>query len=263
MADAKEFFIFSGIATGGSQPVSSQSMNRGDPTMHHLPTHPSHGLAQAPEPATRSWRWVVRNRTHARIAVTVTTVTLALVMSAGRATAAQVCWDFADLSQEVQYRIGDTYTAENATIEFKNYLNNGTKVSNPGALAQATNTEISRGTRPELRTYVLNAHVEPNAPLRSVRFRYGLFVGADGIGDANLGVNGEMREVAESYAELDGEVLGKPALGTVEVSVVVDNPLPNPDWETGVVTLTATQGAIEKWTFGGVQLFLDDVCLQK
>ncbi|MPY86812.1 MAG: hypothetical protein GEU99_02720 [Luteitalea sp.] len=176
------------------------------------------------------------------------------------AAANTACWDFSDLPQTTEYRIGDTFTAEHADIEFKHYLLNGNKVTNPAALAQATNTQISRSDRPELRTCLINAHVEPNAPLRAVTLKFGHTGSANGP-HTNIGVNGELKEVSGSLTGLNGQVLGNAATGRVAIVVNLDDPQADP--QTGTMELHAIKGAIEKFTFGGVQFFVDDVCLKK
>jgi hypothetical protein len=174
----------------------------------------------------------------------------------------QTCWDFATLDQSHIYRIGDVFRAPTATIEMKNYLWNGNKSTNDSAQAYATQGQISGGPAPEFRLYLINAHVEPDTPANTVSYRFGHFVnGKSGVAHANLGVNGELVEVTAGMASLNDIVLGDPAVGRVRVTVTMTT-LPGDSPERGTVLLTAETGSIEKFTIGGIQKFVDDLCFQ-
>ena len=201
------------------------------------------------------------------VTATVTAILASLSMPDSRALAAgpgpaavQACWDFSTLQQVVPYRLGDTFMAPNATIEMKHYLLNGNLNTHPNAKTQAQQTQIAGGTAPEFRTYILNAHVEPNTPANSVTFNFGHQLGLGG-GQANLGVNGGLVEVTTSLANLNGIVMGDPSIGTAEVTVVLNGAV-GVSPEQGTITLTARSGQIEKFTFGGVQLYVDNLCIQ-
>lgn len=182
-------------------------------------------------------------------------------LAAGPAPAAvQACWDFSTLQQTDPYRLGQVFVAPTATIEMKHYLLNGNLNINPAGLGWARPSQIAGGPAPEFRLYLLNAHVVPNAPLNSVTFNFGHQLGLGG-GQANLGVNGELVEVTTSLVDLDGRVMGDPAIGTVDVSVVLNGPVGTSP-EQGTVTLQARTGQIEKFTVGGIQLYIDNVCMQ-
>jgi len=183
----------------------------------------------------------------------------AIVASAGTA-AAQTCWDFATLDQTHHYRIGETFVAPTATIEMKNYVLNGNKISNPAAVAYATQTAIAGGPAPEFRLYLINAHIEPNTPVATLSYRFGHFAnGVSGVAHANLGVNGELVEVTAGMASLNGVELGDPAIGRVLVTVNMLTP-PGVSPERGTVQLQAQTGLIEQVTVGGLQKFIKDVC---
>lgn len=210
--------------------------------------------------------------THRRSRIAITaTVTAALVaclsgpgsraLAAGPAPAAvQACWDFSTLQQATPYRLGDFFEAPNATIEMKHSLLNGNLTTNPAGLGWARPSQIAGGPAPEFRLYLLNAHVEPNTPMDTVTFNFGHQLGLGG-GQANLGVNGALIEVTTSLATLNGIVMGNPAIGTVQVTVVLNGPVGTSP-EQGTLTLTALTGQIEKFSAGGVQLYLDNVCMQ-
>jgi hypothetical protein len=198
-----------------------------------------------------------------RIALAGILAASAVVIGTGTAAAqVQTCWDFATLDQTHHYQIGETFIAPTATIEMKNYVLNGNKIASPAAVAYATQTQIAGGPAPEFRLYLINAHVEPNTPASTVSYRFGHFVnGASGVAHANLGVNGELVEVTTGMASLNGRVLGDPAIGTALVTVnMLSAPGASP--EVGTVQLQAVTGAIEKFTPGGIQMFIKDVCFQ-
>jgi hypothetical protein len=203
-----------------------------------------------------------------RIAVAITTTVvltgLSLTQAAPRAAApsgaVQACWDFSTLQQTDPYRLGQIFVAPTATIEMTRYLLNGNLTANTAGLGWARPSQIAGGPAPEFRLYLLNAHVVPNAPVNTVSFNFGHQLGLGG-GQANIGVNGELVEVTTSLADLDGRVLGNPAIGTAEVSVVLNGPVGQSP-EQGTLTLQALSGQIEKFTIGGVQLYIDHVCMQ-
>lgn len=185
-----------------------------------------------------------------------------LAASVASSAAAQTCWDFASLDQTHLYRLGDIFQAPTATIEMKHYLLNGNKNPNPAGVAHAQQTQISGGPPPEFRLYLLNAHVVPNNPAAWVSFQFGHIPNAvSGVAHANLGVNGELIETANGMAGLNGRVLGDPAVGTVMVAVNMTT-APGASPERGTVQLQALTGQIEKFTFGGIQFFVKNVCFQ-
>jgi hypothetical protein len=186
----------------------------------------------------------------------------ALATPASPAAIQQTCWDFATLDQSHLYRLGEIFVAPTATIEMKNYLLNGNKSTNPAGVAYANPSQISGGPAPELRLYLINAHVVPNTPASTVTYRFGHFVnGQSGVAHANLGVNGELVEVTNGMLSLNNLVLGDPAIGRVRVTVTMTT-LPGESPERGTVQLTAETGSIEKFTIGGIQKYVDDVCFQ-
>ena len=180
------------------------------------------------------------------------------------ATCETVCYDFDELVLMNQYHVGDTFVAADATIHLESYLRNGNLISLAGATAYANNSNIAKGTRPELRTYFITNRVVPDIPLTSVTFRFGQIVAPNGPDPhSNLGVNGDLREVAASLATMNGQVIGDPATGQAEVLVTLDAALPGSKNILGTLELRAVSGTINEFTFGGVQLFIDDLCMKK
>lgn len=201
------------------------------------------------------------------LAATVAAILACLSMPDSRAlaagpvpTAVQACWDFSTLQQTDPYRLGQIFVAPTATIEMKHYLLNGNLNTNTAGRGQAQHTQIAGGPPPEFRLYLINAHVEPNSPVNTVTFNFGHQLGLGG-GQANIGVNGELVEVTTSLADLNNRVLGDPALGTAQVTVALNGPVGDSP-EVGTLTLQAVTGMIHKFTVGGIQLYIDNVCTQ-
>jgi hypothetical protein len=196
-----------------------------------------------------------------RIALAGVLATSAIITSAGTA-AAQSCWDFATLDQSHLYRIGEIFVAPTATIEMKHYLLNGNKVTDAGAVGHARQAQIAGGAAPEFRLYQINAHIVPDTPATTVSYLFGHHAnGKSGVAHANLGVNGELVETTTGMSSLDGLVLGDPAIGTARVTVTMLTPAgANP--EKGIVQLQMESGLIEKFTIGGIQKYIDDLCIQ-
>jgi hypothetical protein len=142
----------------------------------------------------------------------------------------------------------------------KRYMLNGNLNSNPAGRGQAQQTQIAGGAAPEFRLYLINAHVEPNTPLNSVTFNFGHQLGLGG-GQANIGINGHVVEVTTSLAALDGLIMGDPAIGTAQITVALNGAV-GASPEQGTLTLQALSGQIENWSAGGIQLYLDNVCMQ-
>ncbi len=62
-----------------------------------------------------------------------------------------------------------------------------------------------------------------------------------------------------TLADLNGRILGDPALGQVLVTVNITGGA-GTTHETGTIHLEALNGSIVKTSEGGVQLFLDNFC---
>lgn len=194
-----------------------------------------------------------------RIALAGVLAASAIVASAPAAAQAQTCWDFATLDQSQIYRVGDLFRAPTATIEMKHILQNGVKVVTDASKAYANQSQIAGGPAPEFRMYQINAHVVPDTPVSSLSYRFALYYNAAGVARANLGVNGELLETTTGMSFFHNRVLGDPAVGTVLVTVNITTP-PGASPEKGTVQLQAQTGQIEKWTHGGLQKYIDDVC---
>jgi hypothetical protein len=181
----------------------------------------------------------------------------AMAASAGSA-AAVTCFDFSTLPLNFQYRIGDVVQTQIGPVELKHYVLNGNKIENAAAQAYAVNSQIAGGPSPELRTYLINSHFTPNVPASAIDINFG-HLGPVNSKHANLGVNGELVEVTTTLADLNGRILGDPALGQVLVTVNITNGA-GTTHETGTIHFEALNGSIVKTSEGGVQLFLDNFC---
>ncbi len=187
---------------------------------------------------------------------------VALSADGGRSTAAaaQECYGFEHLAPDVQYVVGDTIQAEHARIELQEFHGSGGNPSqSPNQYAIIFNGNIARGIdSPELRMYLINALVTPDAPLRRVRFRFAENVAAL---LANIAINGERHVVTGGLALAHQQVVSS-ATGDVRVTVTMDQPGAG-NFQGGEVELEALSGAIDSFGLGGLQFFIDDVCMQR
>lgn len=187
-------------------------------------------------------------------------------LSAGRRAEAvcdTVCFDFSRLTLMNQYHVGDSIRAGDATVYLESYLKNGNLISLAAATAYANQSLHSKGVPPELRTYFITNRVVPDFPLQSVTFRFGHINAPNGPDPhSNIGMNGDLREVVGSIAGMSGQIIGDPATGEAEVIVTLDAVQPA-NTIVGTVELRAVSGQIEEFTFGGVQFFVDDLCMKK
>ena len=92
-------------------------------------------------------------------------------------------------------------------------------------------------------------------------FNFGHQLGLGG-GQANLGVNGGLVEVTTRLANLNGIVMGDPSIGTAQVTVVLNGAGRRQPRTRHGDAARLSAGQIEKFTFGGVQLYVDNMCIQ-
>jgi hypothetical protein len=78
---------------------------------------------------------------------------------------------------------------------------------------------------------------------------------------ANIAINGERHVVTGGLALADQQVVSS-ATGDVRVALAMD-PLGAGNFQGGEVELEALSGAIDSFGLGGLQFFVDDVCMQR
>lgn len=108
----------------------------------------------------------------------------------------------------------------------------------------------------------MNAQVVPNAPVRQVRLNIAEASSGGAAPHANIEVNGERHEVTGGLARINGKVIGKSPAGNAAIIVNLA-PAAQGNWNVGTLELHATKGRIESFGFGGLQVFVDNVCFVK
>jgi len=123
-----------------------------------------------------------------------------------------------------------------------------------------TNTKIANGTAPELRMYLINAQVTPQSPVKKVTLNF-----AENLGGllSNLEVNGDKHVVDGGLLQANGKVIGKSGAGRAAIVVNMTSTAEGTGFSRGTLELHATQGKIETFSIGGLQLFIDNVCMTK
>jgi hypothetical protein len=170
------------------------------------------------------------------------------------------CFDFSALTPGTRYALGDTVKAQHALITIRDYLGTGAPPESRGVWI--TNTKLAGGTAPELRTYLMNAQVVPNKPVKKVTLNIAEASSGGAAPHANIEVNGEKHEVTGGLATINGKVIGKSPAGNAAI-VVNLAPATAGNWNVGTLELHATKGKIESFAFGGLQVFIDNVCFSK
>jgi hypothetical protein len=160
------------------------------------------------------------------------------------------CFDFAKVTP---------LDAEHATITIHDY---GTGAPPESRGVSITGTKLAGGTAPELRTHRVTAQVVPKKPVKKVRLNIAEASSGGAAPHANIEVNGEKHEVTGGLATINGEVIGKAPAGSAEILVNLA-PATAGNWNVGTLELHAIKGEIESFGFGGLQVFVDNVCFVK
>ncbi len=179
---------------------------------------------------------------------------LAALACSPLARAAGACYAFTGLSGE--YHVGDTIAAPLAEIRLEPFLLDGQ--AHRLGVARTGARDAAAGTGSVLEPFVIDAVVVPHVPSREVAVRFEERLTPDSP-HGNLAANGDVREVIGSLALLDGATLG-PAGGRVAVAVTID-PMRRAGTRSGTLALRALDGGIETLAIGGIELFIDELCV--
>ena len=176
--------------------------------------------------------------------------------TAEKAAAKDVCYDFSDLPEK-DYRVGDVIPADKAEIQLKEFLGPAGNPSTADAAQKAVpvNTTFANGKAPELRMYLINAKVVPEAPLKKVTLKFAQNVGSQLV---NFEVNGDQRVETTGLPSLNGKVVGG--------SAVIVNVNPNSttgNHPGGTLEIHSTAEKIKHFGIGGVPLYVDRVCMAR
>jgi hypothetical protein len=188
----------------------------------------------------------------------------ALCAASAASHAVEHCFDFSRMPVGTVYRLNDVYVDSLLEVHMRDFYWNGSPVKQGDAnVVSVSNTSLALGGAPEIHTYLMNAQVVPNTPIRKVTMKIAQNVGVSGQSKVNLGVNGELREMAGLLSQADGKHMGMPGLDEVEVRVSLTPDGGTSYWHRGTLSMKAIGGGvIKRFTFGGQSLNVDDVCLE-
>lgn len=173
------------------------------------------------------------------------TIAAATLLVAGSAAAASYFYSFSNMSAGTSFSFGDSLTPAGSTVEFKKFQWwNGTWFAGGGATVVFSNN--AGGLANELNLDNINMRVIPDTPAISAGYKY-----ADFGGNVNLGVNGDLRNVAQLIV-LDGDVVGGCDVSVTETPIV--------GGVRGTVDITCdAPNEIDMFGVGGQEFFVDGV----
>ena len=160
-------------------------------------------------------------------------------------SAVTTCYNFSSFAGT--FAVGDVVMPAGATINFQQFQwANGMWTA--GGSASVVATTWAGGTPVnELNLNNILMRVTPNTPSNGVNYRY-----ADLGGNVNFGVNGDFRNVGDLNT-LDGTVVGGCDIMVTRMNF--------PGGYRGIVEIMPQPGVmIERFSVGGQEFFVDDVC---
>ena len=171
------------------------------------------------------------------------------------AVAGTRCFDFdkAPLGLGAIHVVGDVIQTNKATINFHPYESGGTLYSNGSGYTN--NSSFASGQSPEFKPYVIRAQIVPNVPLSTVTMRFMEQLNAFRGQDNNFEVNGVVLAITSDLTSLNTTVIGG-ALVTVTLDAVQPA-----NRVTGTLEITAQASSITSFGIGGIQTYVDDVCM--
>jgi hypothetical protein len=168
----------------------------------------------------------------------------------------RVEFDFSGLPDK-KLRVGDKIKTEHGTIEMEEFTMAGGNPSQADE-AQAANpvqTTFAKGSAPpELRMYLINARVRPNAPVRKVVLKFAQ-TAASGL--VNIQVDGDHRVGTHGLQGFHNQVIGGARV------TVRKNPATGVNFPGGELELEAIDGKFRNFGVGGLVFLIDDVRLVK
>jgi hypothetical protein len=186
-------------------------------------------------------------------------------LSMGSAQAAEICYDFANLTSGQQLQIGQTVTAQHLKVRITDYRRDGIKANPPGGgqFVEYRSSALAGGSSPEIYTYMANMVIEPRQPVVQIRFRVGESHGGAGNpyqGHANILINGKPHEVVGGLAGLDNKELRDDAGGRFLISAQLAQATNDSNWHRGTVKVRALSGRISSFGIGGIPVAVDGMC---
>ena len=182
--------------------------------------------------------------------------TLALRQSLVARTA-PLCFDFDKepfgLGAGSLARVGDVFQARKATIHFHAYESGGTLNSNGSGYT--LNSSFAGGQAPEFKPYLIRAQIVPSVPLSKVTMRFGEQLNAARGQDNNFEVNGVVLTITNDLTSLNTALVGGALVTVTPDAVQPANRV------TGTLKITAQTSSITSFGVGGIQTYVDDVCM--
>lgn len=152
------------------------------------------------------------------------------------------CIDFEDLAVRSRYTVGQTFVSGGTLVSMGPFFFVEGQSTSQGAAQIDQNTQAG-GSGKDVSVNNINLTFGFDSPLEGVTINYG-----DYGGTVNLEINGDLA-IASSLFDLN-----KTTVGDVRVSVTPD---PATNNQTGIATLS---GTIKRFSLGGQEFWLDDVC---
>ena len=175
--------------------------------------------------------------------------------AASLAAAGTRCFEFdkAPLGFGAAHVVGDVIQTNNVTIHFHPYESGGALYSNGSGYTN--NSSLAASQAPEFKPYVIRPQIVPNVPLSRVTMRFGEQLNAFRGQDNNFEVNGVVLAITSDLTSLNTTVIGG-ALVTVTLDAVQPA-----NRVTGTLEITAQASSITSFGIGGIQTYVDDVCM--
>lgn len=175
------------------------------------------------------------------------------------------CFDFSNLAVGTTYNVGQVAVFPDITAEvLPLYTLAGVPIINAAQKASVAGSRIAGSTAPEMHLYYTNMRMTPTLPVAEISMHFAQNTGVNNFAlISNLEVNGEKVQLENGMASAHGMVLGNNAVGQVQITSTLTNPVPPnaAQWISGELEFTALSGAIESITIGSYTAMFDDVCL--
>lgn len=190
----------------------------------------------------------------------VATKAILLGLSFAATSAHAVCTDFDTFVVGDEYYPGDTIAINGAMLQVHRLRNEANELMDP-FFVRVNQSQIAGGNPSELYVRISNIRLVPNQLTSQVTMKIAHNKGFSEANEINnLAVNGEMVQLASGIETLKGLVLGNDTNGQVRIDTNMVH-LDGGYWYSGEITFTALTGSIQGLTLGGVQLMVDDICV--
>ena len=149
--------------------------------------------------------------------------------------------------------VGEVIQARNVTIHFHPYESGGRLYSSGSGYTN--NSSFAGSQAPEFKPYLIRAQMVPNVPLSRVTMRFAEQLNAARGQDNNFEVNGVVRAITNDLTSLNTALVGGALVTVTPDAVQPANRV------TGTLKITAQTSSITSFGVGGIQTYVDDVCM--